>query len=82
MSDPEPDQPSMTFQQRYLQLRETVERLPELRPTIDNIDAIAEWLVGPARQLETPAAAFDEFSWRMLATGLPLLRTTIHCFLA
>ena len=34
--------------------------------------------MGPARQLATPAAAFDEFSWRMLATGLPLLRITMH----
>ena len=78
MSDPESNQPSMTFQQRYTQLRETIEREPEQRPTVDHIDAIVEWLVGPARQLGSFAAAFDEFSWRMLATGLPLLRTTMH----
>src|SRR5579863_10537410 len=72
------NQPGVTFQERYMQLRETVERLPELRPTVDNIDAIIEWLVGPARQVATLATVFDEFSWRMLATGLPLLRTTIH----
>src|SRR5579862_9872343 len=78
MREPDPDQPPLTFQQRYTQVRETIERPPEERPAADRIDAIADWLVGPARQLETPAAAFDEFSWRMLATGLPLLRMTIH----
>ena len=78
MSEPEPNPPSLTFQQRYTQLRETIERPPEERPTADRIDAIADWLVGPARQLATPAMAFDEFSWRMLATGLPLLRITMH----
>jgi adenylate cyclase len=78
MSKPEPDQPPLTFQQRYTQLRETIERLPEDRPETDRIDGIADWLVGPARQLGSPAAVFDEFSWRMLATGLPLLRITMH----
>jgi len=78
MSEPEPDQPPLTFQQRYTQLRETVERLPEDRPETDRIDSVADWLVGPARQLGSPAAVFDEFSWRMLATGLPLLRITMH----
>ncbi len=78
MSDPESNPPSLTFQQRYTQLRETIERPPEERPAADHIESVAEWLVGTARQLATPAAAFDEFSWRMLATGLPLLRTTMH----
>jgi len=78
MSEPEPDQPPLTFQQRYTQLRETIERLPEDRPETDRIDSVADWLVGAARQLGSPAAVFDEFSWRMLATGLPLLRITMH----
>jgi adenylate cyclase len=78
MSEPESNPPSMSFQERYTRLRETVERPPEQRPTADTIEAIAEWLVGPARQLATGPTAFDEFSWRMLATGLPLLRVTMH----
>ena len=78
MSEPEPNPPPLTFQQRYTHLRETVERPPEERPAADRIEAVAEWLVGPARKLATPATAFDEFSWRMLATGLPLLRITMH----
>jgi len=78
MSEPESNPPSLTFLQRYTQVRESIERQPEERPATDRIDAIADWLVGPARQIATPGAAFDEFSWRMLATGLPLLRITMH----
>jgi len=78
MSDPRSKSPSSTLDRRYAQIRETIERPPEQRPTTDHIDAIGEWLVGPARQLASGAAAFDEFSWRMLATGLPLLRVTMH----
>src|SRR4029077_18285511 len=78
MSEPKSNSQSMSFLERFTQLRETVERPPEQRPAADQIDAIAEWLVGPARRLPTGAAAFDEFSWRMLATGLPLLRVTMH----
>jgi adenylate cyclase len=77
MSEPGSIPQSVSFVERYTQLRETIECQPELRPTADHIDAIAEWLVGPARGLTTGAAAFDEFSWRMLAAGLPLLRVTM-----
>ena len=78
MSESKSNLPSQSLLERYTQLRETVERAPEQRPTADRIDAIAEWLVGPAPRLVTAAEAFDEFSWRMLATGLPLLRVTMH----
>jgi adenylate cyclase len=35
-------------------------------------------LVGPARRVPSGLRAFDEFSWRMLAAGLPLFRVTLH----
>jgi hypothetical protein len=57
---------------------EVVERPPAERPAPDSLDAIAEWLVGPARRIASGARALDEFAWRMLATGLPLLRVTLH----
>jgi adenylate cyclase len=57
---------------------EVVERPPAERPAHDSLDAIAEWLVGPARQIASGVHAFDEFAWRMLATGMPLLRMTLH----
>jgi adenylate cyclase len=63
---------------RYVVTTGVVERPVAERPTKDNSDAIAEWLVGAARAIPTGLQAFDEFAWRMLATGLPLLRVTLH----
>jgi adenylate cyclase len=57
---------------------EVIERPPAERPTHDTLVAIAEWLVGPARRVPSGLRAFDEFSWRMLAAGLPLFRVTLH----
>ena len=62
----------------HIVVREVVARLPEDRPPRDTIDGIAEWLVGPARHIVSGIASFDEFAWRLLAAGLPLLRVTLH----
>jgi adenylate cyclase len=59
-------------------LLETVALPPEARPTHDTIDAITEWLVGPARDIESGAVAFDQFAWRLIAATMPLLRLTLH----
>src|SRR5262244_780449 len=63
---------------RYVVTTGVVERPLSERPTKDSLDAIAEWLVEAARAIPTGLQAFDEFAWRMLATGLPLLRVTLH----
>jgi adenylate cyclase len=63
---------------RYVVTTGVVERPVAERPTKDSPDAIAEWLVGAARAIPTGLQAFDGFAWRMLATGLPLLRVTLH----
>jgi adenylate cyclase len=34
--------------------------------------------VGPARRIASGTRALDEFAWRLLAAGLPLLRVTLH----
>jgi len=57
---------------------EVFERPTAERPTADSIDAIADWIVGPARQIVSAVHAFDEFAWRMLAAGMPLLRVMLH----
>jgi adenylate cyclase len=57
---------------------ERIERQPQARPSQTTIEDIAEWLVGPARQIESGAATFDEFAWRVLAGGIPVLRVTLH----
>lgn len=70
--------PSTGRDQRYVLTAGVVERPVAERPTNDSLDAIAEWLVGAAREIPSGLHAFDEFAWRMLATGLPLLRVTLH----
>ena len=76
MADPRPL--PQRFDPRLQPTVEVVERPPAERPARDSLDGVAEWLVGPARRIASGARAFDEFAWRMLATGLPLLRVTMH----
>ena len=76
MADPRPA--PLRFDPRLQPTVEVVERPPAERPARDSLDGVAEWLVGPARRIASGARAFDEFAWRMLATGLPLLRVTMH----
>ena len=63
---------------RYVVTTGVVERPVAERPTKESLDAVAEWLVGAALAIPSGLEAFDEFAWRMLATGLPLLRVTLH----
>ena len=63
---------------RYFPTVEVVERAPAERPKHDTIDAIVDWLTGPAGQIPSLVAEFDELSWRLVAAGFPLLRTTLH----
>jgi len=44
----------------------------------DTINGIADWMIGSARRITSGAAAIDEFSWRLYAAGLPLLRVSLH----
>jgi adenylate cyclase len=76
MTDPRPSFSGVD--PRLVPTVEIFERPPGERPAHDSLDAIAEWLVGPARRIESGVRALDEFAWRMLAAGLPLLRVTLH----
>jgi hypothetical protein len=53
-------------------------RPPERRPAHDTIDNIADWLLESPRHLSEGIASFDEFAWRLVAAGMPLLRVTLH----
>jgi adenylate cyclase len=64
---------------RNLILTEEAELPQAERPRDQSIAAVAAWLVDEARRLPSAARFVDEFAWRMLATGLPLLRVTLHC---
>ena len=70
--------PMVGFDPQYFPPGEVVERSPAERPKDDTIDAIIDWLGGPAGQIPSLIEEFDEFAWRMLAAGIPLLRTAFH----
>ena len=72
------EKPMVSIDPRYLLTGDVVERPPDERPKHDTIEAILDWLAGPAQQIPSLSGAFDEFAWRMLAAGFPLLRTTLH----
>ncbi len=48
------------------------------RPAHDTIEAIAAWLIGDSRLIASFARVIDEFAWRLLATGIPLLRVNMR----
>jgi len=73
-----PNQPPNRIDPRLLHLREVVERPEAERPVADTIENILEWLTGPAQRIDSASRAFDEFAWRLLAAGLPVLRVTLH----
>ena len=69
---------STAFLPEHVRVVGRMTRPPERRPAHDTIDNIADWLLESPRQLSEGIASFDEFAWRLLATGMPLLRVTRH----
>jgi adenylate cyclase len=83
MSDDNPShspsaRPRIVVEGETVVTTEVVARPVAERPTRDSIDAIAEWLIGEARQIASAARALDEYAWRLHAAGLPVLRVTLH----
>jgi hypothetical protein len=72
------EKPMVSIDPRYLLTGDVVERPADERPKHDTIEAILDLLAGPAQQIPSLSGALDEFAWRMLAAGFPLLRTTLH----
>jgi adenylate cyclase len=70
--------PLVSIDPRYFLTGDVVERPPAERPTHDTIDAIIDWLAGPAQHIPLLVREFDEYAWRMLAAGFPLLRATLQ----
>ena len=56
----------------------TVRTLPPDRPQFETLDGVARWLVGPARREVSFAKVIDEFSWRLTAAGIGLLRVGVN----
>lgn len=70
--------PATQLDPRYFPTGAVIERGIAERPKQDTIDAIIEWLAGPAQHISSLGEEFDEFAWRLVATGIPLLRTTLQ----
>ena len=83
-TDPKPPRdapqaaPSPEILPEHIRVVGTMTRPPEERPAHDTIDAIAEWLLEPPADVSEGILTFDEFAWRLLASGMPLLRATFH----
>jgi adenylate cyclase len=58
---------------------DSIVRTPEAdRPQFETLDGVARWLVGPARREVSFARVIDEFSWRLTAAGIGLLRVGVN----
>jgi adenylate cyclase len=69
--------PSNSLDERLFPTIDVLERPPGERPQHQTLESIMDWLAGPARPVPSMIDEFDEFSWRMVAAGFPLLRTTL-----
>jgi adenylate cyclase len=69
---------SSAFLPEHIRVVGRMTRPPERRPARDTIDNIADWLLEAPHQLSEGIASFDEFAWRLVAAGMPLLRVTLH----
>jgi adenylate cyclase len=78
MADTPPQTQATGLLPEHIRVVGRTTRPPEERPAHDTIDNIAEWLITPPRQLGDGIVFFDEFAWRLLAAGMPLLRVTLH----
>jgi adenylate cyclase len=78
MSQIEPQPVYNGIDRRHFRLGEVIERQPADRPTHATIASITDWLMGSAIKQASGARVIDEFAWRLLAAGFPLLRTTLH----
>ena len=72
--------PSNSPDERLFPPIQVLERPVAERPQHDTLEGIMDWLAGPAQQVGVPSliGEFDEFAWRMLAAGFPLLRATLQ----
>ena len=48
------------------------------RPLSDTIEGVSDWLIDAARRNSSFAEIVDEFAWRLLAAGMPLLAISLH----
>jgi len=72
--------PSTGLDERLFPPIQVLERPLRERPQHETLERIMDWLAGSAQRVGVPSiiGEFDEFAWRMLAAGFPLLRATLQ----
>jgi adenylate cyclase len=70
--------PSNSLDERLFPTIDVLERPAGERPQHQTLESIMDWLAGPARDVPSMIDEFDEFAWRMVAAGFPLLRATLQ----
>jgi adenylate cyclase len=78
MSNESPSRQSNVVEGQNVLTTGVFERPASQRPSHGTVEAIARWLIGPARRIASPTQAVDEFAWRLHAAGVPVLRVTVH----
>ena len=78
MNDQQQDTLPVQVGETFVHTMEAYERPEAERPVRDTADGIINWLIGRARRIDDPLKVFDEFAWRLLAAGFPVLRVTLH----
>jgi adenylate cyclase len=73
-----PHPPSFLVEGQNIVTTMAVETPATDRPRFDTVAAIGAWLIGGARQYESTARVVDEYSWRLRAAGIPVLRVSLH----
>jgi adenylate cyclase len=69
---------SNSLDERLFPTIDVLERPVGERPQHETLDNIMDWLAGPARLVPSLIGEFDEFAWRLVAAGFPLLRVTLQ----
>ncbi len=64
--------------ERLFPTGDVLERRVSERPQHQTLETIIDWLAGPVLHAPSLIGEFDEFAWRLLAAGFPLLRVTLQ----
>jgi adenylate cyclase len=64
--------------ERLFPTGDVLERRVSERPQHQTLETIIDWLAGPVLHAPSLIGEFDEFAWRLLGAGFPLLRVTLQ----
>lgn len=76
--EPVEDRPWTPFPPELAKVVAQYHRPESARPTGGTIPEVAVWLGRAVRQAVRAVELFDELAWRIAATGLPLVRFSVH----